>query len=170
MRKVAKSRAAATVSATASLPVTAVRDVSAALNGLLADMLVLCLKTKNFQWHASGPHFRDYSRLLSDQSGQIFATCDAIAQRVRKLGGTTLRSVGHISRLQRISDNDSEYVTPQDMLLELHDDNTRLAEFMRDAYWLCDEHRDIASASALESWIDQAEERIWVLNEVVQPG
>src|SRR5437899_4160154 len=123
----------------------AVRDLSGALNILLADMFALYLKTKNFHWHMSGPHFRDYHLLLDEQGDQIFATTDAIAERVRKLGGTTLRSVGHIGRLQRILDNDADYVTPLDMLAELRDDNKQLTASLREAHPLCDEEDDVAS-------------------------
>src|SRR3954454_12410388 len=136
-----------------------VRDISGALNALLADMFALYVKTKNFHWHVSGPHFRDYHLLLDEQAQQIFATTDPIAERVRKVGGTTLRSVGHVSRLQRVLDNDAEYVDPLDMLAELRDDNKTLAARMREAHDVCDEHRDVASASLLENFIDEAEQR-----------
>jgi starvation-inducible DNA-binding protein len=142
-----------------------VRDISGALNILLADMFALYVKTKNFHWHVSGPHFRDYHLLLDEQGDQIFATTDAIAERVRKIGGVTLRSIGHISRLQRVLDNDAEYVTPQDMLAELRDDNKQLTAHMREAHDLCDEGRDVATASLLEVWIDEAERRTWFLFE-----
>jgi starvation-inducible DNA-binding protein len=146
----------------------AVHDISASLNALLADMFALYLKTKNFHWHVSGSHFRDYHLLLDDQASQIFATTDPIAERVRKLGGTTLRSVGHVARLQRVTDNDAEFVKPVDMLTELRDDNFGLAARMRDAHALCDEHGDVATASLLEVWIDEAENRVWFLSEIVQ--
>src|SRR5215470_5766600 len=132
----------------------AVRDLSGALNILLADMFALYLKTKNFHWHMSGPHFRDYHLLLDEHGDQIFATTDAIAERVRKIGRTTLRSIGHIGRLQRIVDNDADFVTPLDMLAELRDDNKQLAAIMRRTHDLCDEHGDVASTSLLEIWID----------------
>src|SRR6201981_4124276 len=131
----------------------AVRDLAGALNILLADMFGLYLKTKNFHWHVSGPHFRDYHLLLDEQGDQIFATTDDIAERVRKIGGTTLRSIGHISRLKRILDNDADYVTPKDMLAELRDDNKQLTARMREIHDLCDEHGDVASTSLLENWI-----------------
>src|SRR5438270_2446187 len=137
----------------------AVRDIAGALNILLADMFALYLKTKNFHWHVSGPHFRDYHLLLDEQAAEIFATTDAIAERVRKIGGTTLRSIGHVGRLQRILDNDAEYVTAADMLAELRDDNKQLAVHLRETHDLCDEHRDVASASLIENWIDEAERR-----------
>ena len=143
----------------------AVRDISGALNILLADMFALYVKTKNFHWHMSGPHFRDYHLLLDEQAEQIFATTDAIAERIRKIGGTTLRSIGHIGRLQRYLDNDADYVTPLDMLAELRDDNKQLAANLRGTHGLCDEHGDVASASLLENWIDEAERRTWFLFE-----
>ena len=146
----------------------AVQDISAALNVLLADMFALYLKTKNFHWHISGPHFRDYHLLLDEQGDQIFATTDAIAERVRKLGGTTLRSTGHICRLQRILDNDADFVTPLDMLAELRDDNKQLVSNLRETHGLCDEHGDVASASLLENWIDEAEQRAWFLFEATR--
>src|SRR5262250_253393 len=134
----------------------AVRDAAGALNILLADMFGLYLKTKNFHWHVSGPHFRDYHLLLDEQGEQIFSTTDDIAERVRKIGGTTLRSIGHIGRLQRIKDNDADFVTPMDMLAELRDDNKQLTARMREVHDLCNEHRDVATASLLENWVDEA--------------
>jgi starvation-inducible DNA-binding protein len=146
----------------------AVLDLSGALNILLADMFALYLKTKNFHWHVSGPHFRDYHLLLDEQGEQIFATTDAIAERVRKLGGTTLRSIGHVRRLQRVLDNDADFVTPLDMLAELRDDNKQLVASMRETHDLCDQHGDVASASLLENWIDEAERRVWFLFEAAR--
>jgi starvation-inducible DNA-binding protein len=146
----------------------AVQDISGALNILLADIFALYLKTKNFHWHMSGSHFRDYHLLLDEQADQIFATTDAIAERVRKVGGTTLRSIGHIGRLQRLLDNDADYVTPLDMLAELRDDNKQLAANLRETHGLCDEHGDVASTSFLENWIDEAERRTWFLFEVTR--
>ena len=143
----------------------AVAQITAGLNGLVADTYALYFKTKNFHWHVSGPHFRDYHLLLDDQSAQILATTDAIAERVRKVGGTTLRSIGQIGRLQRIADNDADYVAPLDMLAELRSDNMELAAFMRATHAVCDEHGDVASASLLENWIDEAEGRVWFLFE-----
>jgi starvation-inducible DNA-binding protein len=143
----------------------AVKDISGALNVLLADMFALYLKTKNFHWHVSGPHFRDYHLLLDEQSEQIFAATDDIAERVRKIGGTTLRSIGHIGRLQRVLDNDADFVTPMDMLAELRDDNKQLTLRLRETHDLCDEHGDVATASLLENWIDEAERRTWFLFE-----
>ena len=153
-----------------SLGAEAVRDISGALNALLADFFALYMKTKNFHWHVSGPHFRDYHLLLDEQADQIYATTDPIAERVRKLGGTTLRSIGHIARLQRVSDNDAEYVTPLDMLSELREDNGTLADRMREVHGVCDEHGDVATASLLEVWIDEAERRAWFLFEATRPG
>ena len=133
-------------------------------------MLALYMKTKNFHWHVSGPHFRDYHLLLDEEAGQIYATTDAIAERVRKIGGTTLRSIGQIGRLQRVLDNDADFVTPLDMLGELRDDNMQLAAHMRETHSLCDEHGDVATASLLENWIDEAEQRIWFLFEASRRG
>ena len=143
----------------------AVKDISAALNLALADMFALYVKTKNFHWHVSGPHFRDYHLLLDEQAEQIFATTDDIAERVRKIGGTTLRSIGHIARLQRVLDNDAEFVTPLDMLAELREDNKELTARLRETHDLCDEYGDVASASLIENWIDETERRIWFLYE-----
>jgi len=148
----------------------AVRDISGALNVLLADMFGLYLKTKNFHWHVSGPHFRDYHLLLDEQATQIFDTTDDIAERVRKIGGMTLRSIGQVSRSQRVLDNDADYVTPLDMLAELRDDNKQLVASMRETHGLCDEHDDVASASLLENWIDEAERRTWFLFEASRVG
>src|SRR5436189_5759812 len=160
-----KSRRAAGLKTPTNLGVDATRDISGALNLLLADLFALYLKTKNFHWHVSGPHFRDYHLLLDEQADQLFAITDTIAERVRKLGGTTLRSIKHVSALQRIEDNDADYVTPLDMLAELRDDNERLAGFMRAAHGVCDERGDVATASLLEVWIDEAERRVWFLLE-----
>jgi len=143
----------------------ATRDISGALNLLLADLYALYFKTKNFHWHVSGPHFRDYHLLLDEQSDQLYATADPVAERIRKVGGTTLRSIGHVARSQRVLDNDAEFVSPLDMLAELKDDNIRLASHMRAAHAVCDEYGDIATASLLEVWIDEAEKRTWFLFE-----
>jgi starvation-inducible DNA-binding protein len=143
----------------------AVRDVSAALNVLLADTFALYVKTKNFHWHVSGPHFRDYHLMFDEQGDQLFAMTDDIAERVRKIGGTTIRSIGQIARLQRVEDNDADFVDPYDMLAELRDDNKDLTARMRELHDLCDEHRDVATASLIENWIDQAERRHWFLYE-----
>ena len=150
------------------LPSKATKDIAAALTTLLADAFALYLKTKNFHWHMSGRHFRDYHLLLDEQGDQIFAMTDPMAERVRKIGGMTLRSIGHASRLQRILDNDADYVTPLDMLAELRDDNRQIAASMREMHSLCDEHEDVATASLLESWIDETERRIWFLFEATR--
>ena len=143
----------------------ATKDISAALTALLADVFTLYIKTKNFHWHMSGPHFRDYHLLLDDQSGQIIAMTDAIAERARKLGGTTLRSVGQIKAMQRIPENEADFVTAEDMLAELREDNMTLLGIMRETHGVCDEHGDVATASLLENWIDETEGRIWFLFE-----
>lgn len=143
----------------------AVRDITGALNALLADVYVLYLKTKNFHWHMSGPHFRDFHLMLDEQGDQIFSITDSIAERVRKIGGITLRSIGHIARLQRIVDNDANYVTPRDMLAELREDNITLARSTRSVHALCGDRGDVATASLLEVWIDEAERRVWFLFE-----
>ena len=147
-----------------------VQDLSAALNALLADYFALYLKTKNFHWHVSGPHFRDYHLLFDEHGDQLFATTDVIAERIRKLGGTTLRSIGHVARLQRVLDNDAPFVTPLDMLAELRDDNRQLAQRLRETHGLCDEHGDVATASLIEVWIDEAERRAWFLFEAGRPA
>jgi starvation-inducible DNA-binding protein len=143
----------------------ATRDISAALGALLADVFALYIKTKNFHWHMSGPHFRDYHLLLDEQSDQIFAMTDPIAERGRKIGGTTIRSIGDIARQKRIDDNDADYVDPQDMLSELCEDNKRLVTIMRETHHTCDGHGDVATASLLEVWIDETERRAWFLFE-----
>ncbi|MET4115541.1 starvation-inducible DNA-binding protein [Bradyrhizobium sp. JR1.5] len=146
------------------------RDVPAALRALLADVFALYLKTKNFHWHVSGRHFRDYHLMLDEQAEQIFAMTDDIAERARKIGGTTLRSIGQIAREQRILDNDADYVEPQDMLAELRSDNQQLTREMRRVHELCDEYGDVATASLLENWIDETERRIWFLYETGRSG
>jgi starvation-inducible DNA-binding protein len=161
----AKAQQTALLAGPTDLEPDAVRNVAGALNVLLADMIALYLKTKNFHWHVSRPHFRDYHLSLDEQSDQIFGTTDDIAERVRKIGGTTLRSIGHVSRLQRVIDNDADYVTPIDMLAELRDDNKQLTARLRETHDLCDEFGDVATASLLENWIDEAERRAWFLFE-----
>jgi starvation-inducible DNA-binding protein len=146
----------------------AVRDISGALNALLADMFALYLKTKNFHWHVSGPHFRDFHLLLDEQADQIFATTDPIAERVRKIGGTTIRSIGQIAAQKRLLDNDAGYVTPLDMLAELREDNKQLTAEMRRIHALCDDYKDVATASLIEVWIDEAERRTWFLFEATR--
>src|SRR6476660_4805350 len=163
-----KARQRAPLDTPTDLTSAATKDLAGALTLLLADMFALYLKTKNFHWHMSGPHLRDYHLLLDEQGEQIFAATDAIAERVRKIGGTTLHSIGQISRLQRLLDNDADYVTPHDMLAELREDNKQLATFMRETHTLCDEHEDVASASLLENWIDEAERRTWFLFETTR--
>jgi starvation-inducible DNA-binding protein len=164
----AQSRGAAALRTPSYLGANAVKGIADALTALCADMFALYVKTKNFHWHVSGPHFRDYHLLLDEQADQIFATTDPIAERVRKLGGTTIRSIGHIARLKRPTDNDAEFVAPHDMLAELREDNSQLAARMREAHSLCDEHGDVATASLLEVWIDEAERRVWFLFEATQ--
>jgi starvation-inducible DNA-binding protein len=146
------------------------RDIAAALNGVLADVFALYLKTKNFHWHVSGPHFHDYHLLFDEQADQLFAMTDPLAERVRKIGALTIRSVAHISRTQRVSDNDAPYVDPLDMLAELREDNLTLTKHLREAHGLCDEHRDVASASLIETWIDETEKRTWFLYETARRG
>src|SRR5580698_7147699 len=152
------------------LKAAATKDIAGAMNAILADVFGLYLKTKNFHWHVTGPHFRDYHLLLDEQADQIFAMTDAIAERVRKVGGTTIRSIGHIARIQRIADNDAEYVEPSDMLAELQDDNKTLAARLREAHGVCEEHEDIATASLIEVWIDETERRTWFLFEASRRG
>ena len=165
MKKEVKARRAAALATPTDLGANATKELTGGLNILLADVYALYLKTKNFHWHVSGPHFRDYHLLLDDQATQIDAMTDTIAERVRKLGGTTIRSIGHIKRLQRVLDNDADYVTPHDMLAELREDNQRLTVSMRETHDLCDEYRDVATASLLENWIDETERRAWFLYE-----
>ncbi|HKV74363.1 MAG TPA: DNA starvation/stationary phase protection protein [Gemmatimonadales bacterium] len=152
------------------LGAAATRDISGAMNAVLADTFALYIKTKNFHWHMSGPHFRDYHLLLDEQADQLFAMTDAIAERVRKIGGLTIRSIGHISSLKRIRDNDAEYVDPSDMLAELAEDNRTLAQALREAHSVCDEHGDIATASLIEVWVDEGERRAWFLFETGRRG
>jgi starvation-inducible DNA-binding protein len=163
-------RRAAPPDGRAGIAPSATHAITDALNSILADAFALYMKTKNFHWHVSGPHFRDHHLLLDEQSAQIVAIADPIAERVRKIGGTTLRSISHIHRLQRLLDNDADCVPATDMLRELHEDNVQLAAHMREAHRLCDERGDVASASLLESWIDEAEGRAWFLFEASQPA
>ena len=148
----------------------ATKDISGAMNAILADTFALYLKTKNFHWHMSGPNFRDYHLLLDEQADQIYAMTDPIAERVRKIGGSTLRSIGHIARLQRVLDNDAEFVTPAGMLAELREDNKELVSRLREAHEVCDEYHDIATASLIEVWIDETERRTWFLFEAGRTG
>ncbi len=161
----AKTRRAAPIATPTDLGAKATKDISGALNAILADVFAIYLKTKNFHWHMSGPHFRDYHLLLDDHGDQLYAMTDPIAERVRKVGGTTLRSIGHIAKLQRVIDNDADFVTPLDMLAELHQDNTQLAASLRTAHDVCDEYKDIATSSLIENWIDETERRSWFLFE-----
>jgi len=165
MSKDVKARRNADLATPTDLGANATRDLTGGLNTLLADVVALYFKTKNFHWHVSGPHFRDYHLMLDEQATQIDAMTDAIAERVRKIGGTTIRSIGHVKRLQRVLDNDADYVTPLDMLAELRDDNKDLTARMRELHELCDEHNDVATASLLENWIDESEQRTWFLFE-----
>jgi starvation-inducible DNA-binding protein len=150
------------------LTASATKDITAAMNAILADVFALYVKTKNFHWHMSGPHFRDYHLLLDEHADQLFAMTDPIAERVRKIGGLTLRSIGQISRTQRVLDNDAEYVEPLDMLAELADDNRTMAARLREAHNVSDEHRDVATASLIEVWIDETERRAWFLFEATR--
>ena len=152
------------------LGANATKDIAGALNALLADTFALYLKTKNFHWHMSGPHFRDYHLLLDEHGDQIFAMTDVLAERARKVGGNTLRSIGDIARHQRLADNDAEYVTPEDMLAELRSDNQDFVKSMRETHDVCDEHNDVATASLLENYIDEAERRVWFLYEAGRRG
>jgi starvation-inducible DNA-binding protein len=165
-----KERQMAPLVTPTDLKAKATKDIAAAMNTILADVFALYLKTKNFHWHMSGPHFRDYHLLLDEQADQIYAMADPIAERIRKVGGTTLRSIGHISRTQRILDNDAEFVQPLDMLAELREDNKVLAASLREAHNVCEEHRDIATASLIEVWIDETERRTWFLFEASRQG
>ena len=157
-----------TIVAVTDLSRNAMTEISDALRQLLADVFALYMKTKNFHWHMSGPHFRDYHLLLDEQAEQIFGTTDELAERVRKIGGKTLRSIGDIAKHQSIEDNDQEYVSPREMLRELLNDNKSMAKAMRDAHDLCDKHEDVATASLLEIWIDQTERRTWFLFEATR--
>jgi starvation-inducible DNA-binding protein len=163
-----RQRRDAPISTRTDLKPAAVKDIAGAMNAILADVFALYLKTKNFHWHMSGPHFRDYHLLLDEQADQLFAMTDPIAERVRKLGGITLRSIGQISRTQRVLDNDAEYVEPLDMLAELGEDNKALTTRFRQAHNVCDKHRDVATASLIEVWIDETERRTWFLFEATR--
>jgi starvation-inducible DNA-binding protein len=145
-------------------------DIAQSMNAILADVFALYLKTKNFHWHMSGPHFRDYHLLLDEQADQLFAMTDPIAERIRKTGGATLRSIGHIAHIQRIQDNDAEYVEPLDMLAELREDNQILAARLREVHKVVEDVRDIATASLIENWIDETERRTWFLFESSRRG
>ena len=161
----AKTRRKADLATPTSLGSNATKDIEGAMNALLADTLALWMKTKNFHWHVSGPHFRDYHLMLDEQAAEILATTDDMAERVRKIGGTTLRSIGHIGRLQRVEDNDADFVTPHGMLAELRQDNLDFVQRAREVHDLCDDHDDVATESLIENWIDEAEKRAWFLFE-----
>ena len=163
-----KDRQRAPLSTPTDLTAEATRDITAALNVILADVFALYLKTKNFHWHLSGPHFRDYHLMLDEQADQLFAMTDPIAERVRKIGGSTIKSIGQVARLQRVLDNDADYIDPEDMLAELCEDNKTLAARLREAHNICDEHRDIATTSLIETWVDETERRSWFLFEAGQ--
>src|SRR6202166_878989 len=164
----ARERRVAPLGTPSDLGTKAIKDLSTSLTTLLADVFALYMKTKNFHWHLSGSHFRDYHLLLDEHGDQIFAMTDPIAERARKIGGTTLRSIGQIARQQRILDNDADYVEPQDMLAELRDDNKQLVVTMREVHGVCDEYGDVATASLLEVWIDETERRTWFLFEATR--
>src|SRR5436853_194279 len=161
-----RQRRDAPLTTATDLPHSATKDITGAMNAILADVFALYLKTKNFHWDMSGAHFRDYHLLLDEQGDQLFAMTDPIAERIRKLGGLTIKSIGHISRLQRVLDNDAEYVDPSDMIAELAEDNKALAERLREAHNVCDEYRDVATTSLIEVWIDETERRTWFLSEI----
>ncbi|MBX9827307.1 MAG: DNA starvation/stationary phase protection protein [Xanthobacteraceae bacterium] len=168
MTKLKARKPAAALDTPTDLDGAAVAAVSEALNGLLADSFALYLKTKNFHWHVSGPHFRDYHLLLDEQAADILGATDDMAERVRKIGGTTLRSIGHIAQLQTIEDNDADFVPPGVMLKELMDDNKKVTQRMREAHEVADQHEDVATASLIENWIDQTEKRTWFLFEAAR--
>ena len=161
-----RQRRAAPLRTPTDLTHSATKDIAGAMNAILADVFALYLKTKNFHWHMSGSHFRDYHLLLDEHGDQLFAMADPIAERIRKIGGGTIKSIGHISRLQRVLDNDADYVDPPDMIAELAEDNKTLAGRLREAHNVCDEHRDVATASLIEVWIDETERRTWFLSEI----
>jgi starvation-inducible DNA-binding protein len=165
-----KRRQLAALDTPTDLESAAVRDIAAAMNAILADTFALYVKTKNFHWHMSGPHFRDYHLLLDEQADELMAMTDPIAERVRKLGGETIKSIGQISGMQRVRDNDAKYVEPSDMLAELRDDNEEMAARLREAHNVCEQHRDIATASLIEVWVDEAERRTWFLFESSRRG
>ena len=170
MAKNVKARQSAALATPTDLGANATKDITGGLNILGADVLALWMKTKNFHWHVSGPHFRDYHLMLDEQSDEIYAMVDPIAERARKLGGNALRSIGQVKKLQRVLDNDADYVEPQDMLAELREDNKQLAKNMRILHEVCDEHNDVATASLLENWIDETEKRAWFLFEASRRG
>lgn len=159
------NRRAAPLATPTTLSASATKDITGGLNAILADVFAIYMKTKNFHWHMSGPHFRDYHLLLDEQAEQLYEMTDPIAERVRKVGGETVRSIGHIAELQRVTDNDASYVEPSEMLGELHEDNSELASRLREMHGVCEDHKDIATASLLEVWTDESERRAWFLFE-----
>src|SRR5471030_2233995 len=165
-----KRRRAAPLITPTDLGEKASNDIAGAMNGILADVFALYLKTKNFHWHMSGPHFRDYHLLLDEHADQIYAMADPISERIRKVGGATLRSIGHIARIQRVLDNDADYVEPLDMLAELREDNKMLSARLREMHGVVEHHHDIATASLIENWIDESERRTWFLYESSRRG
>ena len=165
---VLERRQTAAINTPSDLGAAATKDIAGAMNAVLADVFALYLKTKNFHWHMSGPHFRDYHLLLDEHGDQLFAMTDAIAERVRKIGERTIHSIGHIARLQRVEDNDADYVEPEDMLAELREDNQALVSRLREAHNVCDEHEDVATTSLIEVWIDETERRTWFLFEATR--
>jgi starvation-inducible DNA-binding protein len=165
-----KQNQRAPINTPTDLPAAATKDIAGAMNAILADVFALYLKTKNFHWHLSGPHFRDYHLMFDEQADQIFAMTDPIAERVRKIGGSTIKSIANIARLQRILDNDADYVDPEDMLAELCEDNKTLTGRLRAAHTVCEEHGDVATTSLIEIWIDETERRTWFLFESSQRG
>lgn len=169
-RKDLRDRRDAPLATPTDLRPAATRDIGGALNAVLADVFALYIKTKNFHWHMSGPHFRDYHLLLDEQAEQLFAMTDVLAERVRKVGGMTIRSIGHIGRLQRVSDNDADYVDAADMLSELREDNKTLTASLRAAHEVCSSHGDVATTSLIEVWIDESERRTWFLFEAAGPS
>ena len=169
-REELKARQKAPLITPTDLKASAIEDIAGSMNAILADVFALYLKTKNFHWHMSGPHFRDYHLLLDEQADQLYAMTDPIAERIRKVGGSTLKSIGHIARTQRVLDNDADYVQPLDMLAELREDNKMLARKLREVHEVCDDHHDIGTASMIEVWIDETERRTWFLFEASRQG
>lgn len=165
-----KLRQQGSINTPTDLDADATKNVAAAMNEVLADVFALYMKTKNFHWHLSGPHFRDYHLMFDEQSEQLLAMTDPIAERMRKIGETTLKSIGQISRLQRLKDNEADFVEPMDMLIELCEDNKALTTHLREAYSVCEEHEDIATSSLIEVWIDETEKRTWYLYEASRQG
>ncbi|AYD02517.1 DNA starvation/stationary phase protection protein [Neorhizobium sp. NCHU2750] len=168
MEQSVKSRRSADLKTPSGLGAEATKDISGGANALLADVFALYLKTKNFHWHMSGVNFRDFHLMLDDHGDELLGMTDPLAERVRKIGGNTLRSIGDISRKQRIEDNDADFVHPHEMLAELREDNSSLLASMRELHNVCDEHGDVGTASLLENWIDETEKRVWFLFEILR--